>query len=248
MYYQQYNKGLDREVRQMKLISAVCLGLGLLIVSTLASYYWDLFHRAQDYDLVYELADEVAAAAAEDAGEEYTSPDLQSYDRCGFPPGEKFDPTGIKLEIETNWKLMFEINAIIYTIFTGLIVCSFAGLIYGQLFYLTINCMAITQGFHFVGLLATIAFRFNLHGKSCSTVEREYFVAQTDMNDSIHTWKEDGFALRCLVITQCVLFLPFCLCTSLGMYRGRHAGLTEKDRGIQAAINDDDDNYQRNHN
>ena len=46
MYYQQYDKNLDKEVRQMKLISAVCLGLGLLIVSTLASYYWDLFHRA----------------------------------------------------------------------------------------------------------------------------------------------------------------------------------------------------------
>ena len=233
MYYQQYDKNLDKEVRQMKLISAVCLGLGLLIVSTLASYYWDLFHRAQDYDLVYELADEVAAAAAEEAGLEYDHPNLVSYDRCGFPPGELFDPSGIKLEIETNWKLMFELNAIIYTIFTGLIVCSFAGLIYGQLFFLTLNCMGVTQALHLVCLFATVAYRWNLDGKSCSTVEREYFIAVTDMNDSVHSWKEDGFALRALVITQCVIFLPFCLCTSFGMYRGGIAGQTQKDRGIQ---------------
>ena len=84
MYYQQYNKGIDKEVRKMKLLSAVCLGLGLLIVSTFASYYWDLFHRAQDYDLIFELADELAAAVAEENGEEYTSPmPIETYDMCG---------------------------------------------------------------------------------------------------------------------------------------------------------------------
>ena len=131
-----------------------------------------------------------------------------------------------KLEIDTHWKIIFELNAIIYTIFSGLIVCSFAGLIYSQLFSLVFKCLEIVQIAHFVGLIVTCVFRFKTTGKACSTVTKQYTILNTDMNDSTHTWEEDGFALRCLFITQCVLFLPFCACTCLGMYRGQIAGQT----------------------
>ena len=59
-------------MRRLKLVSAVCLGAGLLIVSTFASYYWDLYHRARDYDLARELTFDENVAAAEANDEEYT--------------------------------------------------------------------------------------------------------------------------------------------------------------------------------
>ena len=50
MYFQQYNKGIDKQVRKLKLIAAISLGMGLLIVTTMSSYYWDLYNRASAYD------------------------------------------------------------------------------------------------------------------------------------------------------------------------------------------------------
>ena len=124
MYHQQYNKSIDKQVRQLKLMSAICLGTGLLIVSTLSSYYWDLYHRARDYDLVFETADEVLAALAEADGTEYTYGVHPTYDSCN-----KFDES-VDEQFDTHWRLAFQFNAIVYTMFTGLTVCSFAGLIY----------------------------------------------------------------------------------------------------------------------
>ena len=53
-------------MRQLKLISVILLGMALIIVSVFASYYWDLFHRAADYDDINELvhALEVEAGTA----------------------------------------------------------------------------------------------------------------------------------------------------------------------------------------
>lgn len=132
MYYQQYNKNIDKQVRQLKLYSAICLGSGLLLVSTLASYYWDLYHRANDFDAAFIAKDEAAAAAAKSAGEEYTlGANLVNYDMCN-----KLDGT-----LDSHWKLVFQFNAIVYTMFSGMIVCSFAGLIYSQLFQVVLSCM-----------------------------------------------------------------------------------------------------------
>lgn len=42
----QQKSNNQRSVRTIKLCSALCLGLGLIIVSTFSSYYWELYQRA----------------------------------------------------------------------------------------------------------------------------------------------------------------------------------------------------------
>jgi len=233
MYYQQYNKNIDKQVRQLKLFSAACLGAALLIVTTLGSYYWDLYHRADEYDAAFIKADEASAAAAELAGTDYTlGVGVKNYDMC-----HQFE--GSKLDFDSHWKLAFQFNAIIYAMFSGLIVCSFAGLIYSQLFQLVLSCMQVTQVAHFVGVILTGVFRFNSSGKTCSAATAQYAVARADMGDLVHTWAEDGDLLRQLFICQCVLFVPFCLCTCMGMFRGKTAGEMAKERGLAAEADDD---------
>lgn len=60
------------------------------------------------------------------------------YDDCAQVNG-KIVFEGETLEANTHWRLVFQYNALVYTIFSGLIVCSFAGLIYSQLFQLAIT-------------------------------------------------------------------------------------------------------------
>lgn len=96
---------------------------------------------------------------------------------------------------------------------------------------------------HFVGLLLTAVFRFNKQGKACSEVTTQYVLPVTDMNDPDHSFDNDGYMLRCLFISQCCLVIPFCLCSCIGLMRGRTAGQTAQDRGIYAV--DDDDNFKR---
>ena len=62
------------------------------------------------------------------------------------------------------------------------------------------------------------------------------------MNDNVHSWKDDGYMLRCLFISQCVLFIPFCFCSCIGLFGGVTAGQKAMDRGISAQ---DDDDYVR---
>ena len=40
----------QKSVRTIKLCSALCLGLGLIIVSCFASFYWELYERTVFYD------------------------------------------------------------------------------------------------------------------------------------------------------------------------------------------------------
>ena len=51
MYYQYYNKQVDKRVRQMKLVAAIFLGLGLIIVSTFAAFYSQLHTQAYDFNI-----------------------------------------------------------------------------------------------------------------------------------------------------------------------------------------------------
>ena len=117
---------------------------------------------------------------------------------------------------------------------SGMIVCSFAGLIYSQLFQMVLSCMQLTQLAHFVGVILAGVYRFRETGKSCSEVDIKY-------NVDGNTWKNDGYVFRCLFISQCALFIPFCMCTSVGMWRGKTAGETAKDRGLVV----DDDDFER---
>ena len=117
---------------------------------------------------------------------------------------------------------------------SGLIVCSFAGLIYSQLFKIVLSCMQLTQVAHFVGVILAGVYRFRDTGKACSLVEEIY---DSDGN----SWENDGYMFRCLFISQCALFIPFCMCTSVGMWRGKTAGETAKDRGLVV----DDDDFER---
>ena len=41
----------DKEIRRTKLLSSICLGFGLLIASTMSTYWWDLEQRAVAFDL-----------------------------------------------------------------------------------------------------------------------------------------------------------------------------------------------------
>lgn len=95
-------------------------------------------------------------------------------------------------------------------------------------------------------MLVTAVFRYNKPGKACSLVTTAYTIPVTDMNDPTHSFDNDGYVLRCLFISQCVLFLPFCACSCIGLMGGRKAGQTQADRGIYAVNEqDDDDNYRR---
>ena len=206
-------------MRQLKLISVILLGMALIIVSVFASYYWDLFHRAADYDDINELVHLLEV----EAGTATADSSYLVYDDCAQASGQ-IVVEGETLDSNTNWRFVFQYNAIVYTIFSGLIVCSFAGLIYSQLFQLAISLLQLTQVAHFVGLLLTAIFRFNKQGKACSAVTEGYTLTEADMNDLEHTFESDGYMLRCLFISQCVLFLPFCACSCIGLMRGRTAG------------------------
>ena len=43
-------KLIDKEVRNLKLTAAICLGFGLIIVSTMSSFYWNLYEQSYEYD------------------------------------------------------------------------------------------------------------------------------------------------------------------------------------------------------
>ena len=140
----------QRSVRTTKLCSATCLGFGLILVSTLASFYWDLYQRSVLYDQGNLKADNLSTndsislqlkppsvlAAAADG--------KLVYDNCGDPV--PVDETTVQMN--TSWTFAFRFNAIFYTLATGMVICSCLGLIFTRIFNATLNCLILAMFVH----------------------------------------------------------------------------------------------------
>ena len=44
-------------------------------------------------------------------------------------------------QLNTHWTLAFRFNAIMYTVLTGMVICSCTGLVYSNIFNATLNCL-----------------------------------------------------------------------------------------------------------
>lgn len=126
--------------------------MGLLVVTTLSSYYWDLYQHTEAYDLHKPL---VAST---------TGLHEISYDNCMGVEPDTLAKLDLVVENDTHWTIVFYFNAIVYTMLSGMIVCSFAGLVYSQLFQVVLSCMQITQIAHFVGVILAGVYRFKTAG------------------------------------------------------------------------------------
>ena len=113
----------------MKLSSACCMGIGLIIVSTFASFYMKLLNHSSSYNAAMIEATEAKVAAGETVA--YT---LQ-YDDCGNEPSDS------TLDLKTSWSLVYQLNTIFYALLTGMIVCSCVGLVYYKVFNVTLHCL-----------------------------------------------------------------------------------------------------------
>ncbi len=132
--------------RQVKLCAALCLGLGLIIASTFSSYFWDLSQRATLYT----------------ENQTTLKTDLV-YDNCLDPV-----PTDASLtQLNTHWALVYKMNAIVYTMLTGMIMCSCTGLIYNNIFNATLNCLTLGGLAHVVAIIMAGVYLLRESGKTC---------------------------------------------------------------------------------
>ena len=197
------------------------MGLGLGIVSTFSSFYWDLSQRATLYT---ETQRDLAVAADPDLTKEQLEKskhwrirdvdvDFIQYDFCGEPLVTDADPDGT-VQFDTNWSLVYRFNAIVYTILTGMVMCSCTGLIYTKIFSATLSCLQIAGLVHIVAIILAAVYRFNDDGKKCAANATEYDLLG-------NSWESDGALFRKLFIAQCSLLIPFCMCACIGMRTGR---------------------------
>ena len=220
MYFQYYNKNVDRRVRLLKLLAAIFLGLGLIIASTFASWYSQLYFQAINYNESKEVA----------TGEVVVDK-IDYYDLCQ-------STETLALDIDTRWTFMYRVNMMVYAMLSGMLFCSFGGLIYSKLLQATLSCLQIAGAAHLFALLLIGVLRFNSSGLTCATKDVVY-------DTEGHSWESDAATVKALFIAQCTLFIPFCACTCIGYFKQS----PPKAASLDAAMyeDDEDDAFQRPH-
>jgi len=201
-------------VRTIKLCSALCLGLGLIIVSTFSSFYWELYQRSVLFDTKDLTVAQDGGIVKQSAFVLLTN-DKEGpfYDNCGDPV-----PVDATTEqADTKWSFVFRFNAIFYTVVTGMVMCSCTGLIYTRIFNATLNCLILAMVVHLATIILSGVYRFNAIGKLCAGNDTEY--------DTLgNSFESDAATFRKLFIAQCCLFVPFSLCACFGMKQGKELG------------------------
>ena len=178
-------------------MSAIFLGLGLIIASTFAQFYSRLYFRAAAFNEAQALA--VVDPAAQ----------VLTYDNCNSGS----DTVAVSYENDTNWTIMYRFNMVVYSLFSGMLFCSFGGLVYSKLLQATLSCLQITGLVHLVALLLIAVLRFNSNGLACASNASEY-------DDDGNSFESDSMTTKALFIAQCSLFIPFCACTCIGYFKG----------------------------
>ena len=100
---------------------------------------------------------------------------------------------------------------VVYSLLSGMLFCSFGGLVYSKLLQATLSCLQITGLVHLVAILLIAVLRFNTTGLGCASNANEY---DADGN----SWESDAMTAKALFIAQCSLFIPFCACTCIGYF------------------------------
>ena len=191
-----------RSVRNIKLCSAACLGMGLIVVSTFSSLYWELYQRTLEYDL-------------QDPADFSAQPELLPLDYNHCNVGKPADANDVWLD--SNWSFVFYFNAVFYTVTTGMVICSCMGLIYTRIFNATLNCLLLAIFAHIVAIVLAGVYRFRQSGQDCALEDDEY--------DTLgNSWETDALMFKNLFIAQCALFVPFSLCACFGMKQGKELG------------------------
>lgn len=221
MYFQYYNKNIDKRVRQLKLVAAIFLGLGLIIASTFASYFSQLYFQANAYNQAQRAATELTPAAK-----------TLYYDQC--ISGK--ETIAVDYENDTHWTFMYRFNMIVYTMLSGMLFCSFGGLVYSKLFQLTLSCLQIAGIFHLAAIILVAVFRFNMVGTACSENDVVYD------GEEGNSWESDSSTVLALMNAQMALFIPFCACTCVGYFKN---GQRPASKGM--IEDEDDDDFQRPH-
>ena len=169
----QQKSNNQRSVRTIKLCSALCLGLGLIIVSTFSSYYWELYQRAH----LLNEQDTGSSPSSNQQGPPQSSgfilvpaADAPQYDNCGV--AKPVDPDAVWFN--TNWSFVFRFNAIFYTVVTGMVICSCTGLIYTRIFNPMLSCLLLAAVVHMAAIILAGVYRYNQNGKDCAEVDTEY--------------------------------------------------------------------------
>ena len=173
--------------------SALCLGLGLIIVSTFASFYWELYERTVLYDegsnlaLVVDPVDPVVDPVVNVLlASENGHPSGLFFDNCGeVAPSAGSD----LIHLDSHWAFVFRFNAVFYTVVTGMVVCSCTGLIYTKIFNATLNCLIAAMFVHVAAIVLAGVFRFNANGVKCSENAVVY-----DANGN--SWETDALLSR----------------------------------------------------
>jgi len=189
------------------LCSALCLGLGLIIVSTFASFYWELYERTVLYDegsnlaLVVDPVDPVVDPVdpVVDPVDPVVNPAVNVLlaSENGHPSGLFFDNCGEVapsagsdlIHLDSHWAFVFRFNAVFYTVVTGMVVCSCTGLIYTKIFNATLNCLIAAMFVHVAAIVLAGVFRFNANGVKCSENAVVY-----DANGN--SWETDALLSR----------------------------------------------------
>ena len=169
---------------------------------------------------------------------------VSNYDNCSDAAMSAFENEAVdfksylnakEVEFDTHWTFVYRFNMIIYTMLSGIIFCSFAGLIYSSLLQATLSCLQVAGVAHFVAIILSGVFRFNTQGTICADKE-----GMLPYDKEGNTFKEDSDLLKNLYIAQLCLYLPFCACSCIGFWKGNSP---EKQAALDKAMmeNNDDD-------
>ena len=172
---------------------------------------------------------------------------VTNYDNCSDRALAAFENEAVdfksylpvkEYEFDTHWTFVYRFNMIVYTMLSGMILCSFAGLIYSSLLQATLSCLQVAGVAHFAAIILSGVFRFNDNGTICSE-KQNMLPYDKDGN----TFAEDSTLLKNLYIAQLCLFLPFCACSCIGFWRHNSP---EKQAALDKAMMEHtDDDYHK---
>ena len=60
-----------------------------------------------------------------------------TYDNCN----SGLETVAVNYENDTNWTIMYRFNMVVYSLLSGMLFCSFGGLVYSKLLQATLSCL-----------------------------------------------------------------------------------------------------------
>lgn len=182
-----------------------CASIPFIIAAVYMGIYWSVYAQSKTYD---------------DALSVFANGEVSPYDSCGtlsysgatnlfnniagLPKN-----TGIGMPmLNTKWSVAILLNAIVYTVFVGIILTQMLSIFVWPLAFIGVACQICSGCAHLAAVVVVGVFRNHADGESCA----QNIMPVTDKGI---TFKDHGERLQGLFISQAVLLCFFSCCVGV---------------------------------